>query len=181
MSLKCCSCCAIKPLADFSGNQKRKDDGPRCLNCTHENRPIISSLNDGNAGSSLRCNVCKVRKDPSKFRGQSCKDCSYKKHWREAERANEAARTPAAGACRVRDVQHRYGHLCEIPIQAYNEAGVASSWNDYVTDKDVQAASDAWDARSIAHEIDTQWGDLPEGGAYSDSNYYYGPGEYDYY
>ena len=68
-----------------------------------------------------------------------------------------------------------------IPIQAYYEAGVASSWNDYVTDKDVQAASDAWDARSIAHEIDTQWGDLPEGGAYSDSNYYYGPGDYDYY
>ena len=181
MSLKCCSCCAIKSLTDFSGNQKKKNDGPRCLNCIRENKPINSSLSAGNAGSNLRCNVCRDRKDPSKFSGQSCKDCLNKKHWREARNVNEAARTQSAGACRIRDVQRRYGHMCEIPIQAYREAGVASSWNDYVTDNDVQAASFAWDARSIAHDIDTQWGELPGGGAYSDSNYYYGPGEYDYY
>ena len=45
----------------------------------------------------------------------------------------------------------------------------------------MQAASDAWDARGIAHDIDTQWGSMPGGGAYSDSNHYYGEGEYDYY
>ena len=74
-------------------------------------------------------------------------------------------------------------HLCEIPIQAYlcREAGVSSRLNDYVTEEDVDRASNAWDARSIAHEIDTQWGTMPYGGAYSDSNDYYGPGEYDYY
>jgi hypothetical protein len=90
-------------------------------------------------------------------------------------------RCSSGGACRVKDVKNVYDHLCEIPIQAYREAGVASSWNDYVTERDVEMASSSWDARSIAHEIDTQWGDMPGGGAYSDSNYYFGPGEYDFY
>ncbi len=95
--------------------------------------------------------------------------------------ASKAAHGGAWGKCRVRDVQRLYGHVCEIPLQAYEEAGVAFSWNDMVTAEDVEAASDAWDARSIAHDIDTQWGDMPWGGAYKDSNRYWGPGEYDYY
>ena len=185
MSLKCCACCSIKPLADFSGNQKKKVDGPRCLSCTRSMKPVVTSLKNGSSGSSRRCTSCKTRKDPSHFNINAstgeCKDCSIKRQYREAERANEAARTKSAGACRVKDVKRRYGHLCEIPLEAYCEAGVAYSWNDYVTERDVQAASSAWDARSIAHDIDTQWGDMPGGGAYSDSNYYYGPGEYDYY
>jgi len=41
----------------------------------------------------------------------------------------------------------------------------------------MQAASDAWDARGIAHDIDTQWGSMPGGGAYTESNHYYGEGE----
>ena len=41
----------------------------------------------------------------------------------------------------------------------------------------MQAASDASDARGIAHDIDTQWGSMPGGGAYTDSNHYYGEGE----
>ena len=90
-------------------------------------------------------------------------------------------RTAANGACRVKDVQVRYSHMCEIPLAAYIDAGVASRRNDFVTAQDVEAASNAWDARSVAHDIDTQWGDMPRGGAYSDSNDYYGPGEYDFY
>jgi hypothetical protein len=78
-------------------------------------------------------------------------------------------------------VQKHYGHKCEIPLQAYVDAGVADSSNDWVTEQEVEAASGAWDARSIAHEIDTQWGDMPRGAAYKDSNHYYGPGEYDFY
>ena len=89
--------------------------------------------------------------------------------------------TAANGACRVKDVQVRYSHMCEIPLAAYIEAGVASRRDDFVTAQDVEAASDAWDARSIAHDIDTQCGSMPRGGAYSDSNDYYGPGEYDFY
>jgi hypothetical protein len=50
-----------------------------------------------------------------------------------------------------------------------------------VTEDEMEAASDAWDARSIAHDIDTQWGMMPWGGAYKDSNHYWGPGEYDFY
>lgn len=49
-----------------------------------------------------------------------------------------------------------------------------------VTPEHVQAASDAWDARSILHEIDTQ-GLMPGGGAYKESDLYCGAGEYDFY
>jgi len=73
--------------------------------------------------------------------------------------------------------------VCEIPLQAYREAGVDLPRGNasMVTVEDVNAVSDAWDARSVAHDIDTQWGLIPGGGAYSDSNFYYGSGEYDYY
>jgi len=181
MSLKCCACSTIKALDDFSSSQKRKKDSPRCTDCVSANRPVIVSLTDGPSGSHRRCRSCMCRKDPATFRGSECNDCMRTRLHNEAERANEEARRPSSGACKVKDVQRRYGHLCEIPIQAYREAGVASNWDDYVTERDVQAASDSWDARGIAHDIDTQWGALPNGGAYSDSNYYYGPGEYDYY
>ena len=110
-----------------------------------------------------------------------CNECVSEMAQKRAEAHNESMRTAANGACRVKDVKLKYGHSCEIPIQAYREAGVAWSWNDFVTEKDVEDASNAWDARSVAHEIDTQWGFMPQGGAYSDSNEYYGPGEYDYY
>ena len=82
---------------------------------------------------------------------------------------------------RVRDVPKKFGHAYEIPMQAYIEAGVATSRNDFVTKEDVERASDEWDARGIAHDIDTQWGMIPEGGAYKDSNRYFGPGDYDFY
>eukprot|EP00798_Chlamydomonas_sp_ICE-L_P004369 gene4369-14493_t len=81
----------------------------------------------------------------------------------------------------VKNAQRVCGHLCEIPVAAYAEADVAYSRSDWVTIDDVDRASDAWDARSIAHEIDTQWGDMPCGGAYKDSNIYFGPGDYDFY
>ena len=65
-------------------------------------------------------------------------------------------------------------------------AGVAQSWNDFVTEQDVEAASNTWDAMGIAHDIDTQWGEMPWGGAYSDSDHYWEqvarrvPDEYDF-
>ncbi|KDQ17945.1 hypothetical protein BOTBODRAFT_171644 [Botryobasidium botryosum FD-172 SS1] len=37
------------------------------------------------------------------------------------------------------------------------------------------------EAAGILYDIDTQWGAMPQGGAYKDSNHYYGPGIYDYY
>lgn len=33
----------------------------------------------------------------------------------------------------------------------------------------------------LIRDIDTQWGMIPGGGAYKESNHYYGPGIYDYY
>ena len=167
MSLKCCACTEIKVVDAFSINQKKKESSPRCKDCVAANRDVVTLLvDDGNSGSHLRCSSCKTRKGMEMFEGNSnkCAHCKEKK-----------------SACRVKDVQRQYGHLCKIPLEAYREAGVASSWNDYVTERDVELASSSRDARSIAHGIDTQWGAMPHGGAYSDSNDYYGPGEYDYY
>ena len=91
------------------------------------------------------------------------------------------SKSEKTSGCQVKHVQKQYGHLYEIPLEAYAEADVASNWTDWVSEEDVQRASDSWDARSIAHEIDTQWGSMPWGGAYSDSNEYFGPGMYDFY
>ena len=121
--------------------------------------------------SKLQCPLCEARAERKR----------RSEHLERPKRENEANRTRARGACRVKEVKQRYGHLCEIPLQAYAEAGVAFSWNHFVTDQDVEAASDAWDARSLAHDIDTQWGTMPWGGAYKDSNTYFGPGEYDFF
>ncbi len=110
-----------------------------------------------------------------------CNSCAAVVEANRRRTLNVAMRTAANGACRVKHVQSRYGHAHEIPIEAYREAGVAWKRSDYVTEQDVAAASNAWDARSIAHDIDTQWGSMPGGGAYSDSNSYYGSGAYDYW
>ena len=82
----------------------------------------------------------------------------------------------------IESVAKVHNHVCEIPLNAYVEAGVSLPRGraSMVTREDVDAASDTWDARGILHDIDTQWGLMPGGGAYSDSNFYYGPGEYDF-
>ena len=85
MSLKCCACCSIKPLADFSGNQKKKVDEPRCLRCIRSKKPVVTSLNIGTAGSSRRCTSCNARKDPLDFDSPStneCQDCSKEREIR---------------------------------------------------------------------------------------------------
>jgi len=82
----------------------------------------------------------------------------------------------------IHNVAKVHNHICEIPLNAYDEAGVSLPCRtSMVTMEDVNAASDTWDIRGILHDIDTQWGSMPGGGAYSDSNFYYGPGEYDFY
>jgi hypothetical protein len=83
----------------------------------------------------------------------------------------------------IHSVAKIHNHVCEIPLQAYEDAGVnlPRGRASMVTMEQVDAASDAWDARGILHDIDTQWGLMPQGGAYSDSDVYYGSGEYDFY
>jgi hypothetical protein len=182
MSLQCCACRDVKSLKDFSNSQLRNKEAPRCVQCVQANCPAtLATPQDDSSGR--RCGACKLRLGLDRFKGQEtkCKSCQSKRKWEEEEIVNATQRNPSAGACRVKDVQKEFGHLCEIPMAAYLEAGVASHRKDYVTKRDVQKASNAWDARGAAHEIDTQWGSMPWGGAYSDSNHYYGPGEYDYY
>jgi hypothetical protein len=56
---------------------------------------------------------------------------------------NERHHSASAYACLVKNVFKTYHHVFEIPLQAYIEAGVAHSRNDWVTEQDVQAASNA--------------------------------------
>lgn len=176
MSLQCCACQETLSLSAFSNNQRRKE-APRCLACIAAAHHTVLVCPE----SSSRCCTCKAwlphgaRADPQNSR---CSPCAVKANERESAAQNEAARR--THGCQVKHVKKRFGHLCEISLQAYVDADVASSRNDYVTELDVENASDAWDARSIAHDIDTQWGDMPQGGAYKDSNIYWGPGIYDF-
>lgn len=121
---------------------------------------------------------------PSNFAPKSrttCAECVARKKLEllankatEKRRDEEArkARNPAAGACRVKDVARLYGHVCEIPLHCYRAVGVADCQNDFVSKEDIEQASNQWDAEGIAYEIDTQWGAMPWGGAYSDSMQY---------
>ena len=79
----------------------------------------------------------------------------------------------------LRSVAKTHGHVCEIPFEAYDDAGVDLSrgWTSMVTVWDVEAACAAWNARGILHDIDTQWGLMPVNGVYTSSNYYYGSAE----
>ena len=176
MLFPCCACGVEKSEESFS-NSQRKKDLPRCTDCVASQAP---AQRDVNISSFRRCSIDGWR-PTSEFTGTSTLCDARAKEKRERE-ANQALRhSGLPGACRVKEVKQRYGHVCEIPLEAYLEAGVAQSKNDFVTDQDVMAASNAWDARSIAHDIDTQWGAMPWGGAYKDSNEYWGPGDYDYY
>lgn len=76
-----------------------------------------------------------------------------------------------------------YGRGSHIPLDAYEEAGVDTrrGREALVTPGDVERAEEEWDMRAVLHDIDTQWGMLPEGGAYKESNRYFGPGAYDFY
>jgi len=74
-------------------------------------------------------------------------------------------------------VKKRYGHMCEIPLEAYRESGVAGSPNDFVTANDVWATSTSF---AVAYDVNTQWNIMSYGGDYNDSNQYMRPGCYDF-
>lgn len=76
----------------------------------------------------------------------------------------------------IADVRRVYGHQVEIPLQAYR----ARSWNQKVTPEQVDYASEHFDGMGALHDIDTAFGLLPGGGAYKESNHYYGPGLLDF-
>jgi hypothetical protein len=77
----------------------------------------------------------------------------------------------------VRAVAEVHGHVCEIPLEAY---GPHVRRGSMVTPEDVERASDKWDAMGIAHDIDTQWGSIPHGGAYKESDFFYGDDPFDF-
>ena len=171
MSLECCACEIVKPLEDFSNAQLRKKDAPRCRLCVNCNMPTVIPSPCSDKGDWRRCRNCKLRQSTDRFddkedgKNEYCKACVRERQWKREERTNKMQRRSSyAGACRVQDVQSVYGHSFQIPLAAYQEAGVASSPTDYVTEKDVQRASDALFARGMynyaAHQnyYAFQWG-----------------------
>lgn len=77
----------------------------------------------------------------------------------------------------IEDVALVYGHVCEIPYSCYKCIhAFHGRWRGrrtMVTAQDVQRASDQFDGEGILEDIDTQWGLLPHGGAYKESEQYY--------
>lgn len=64
---------------------------------------------------------------------------------------------------RVADVFRVKRHVCEIPLEAYQRAGVAERRTDYVTDEEIELASNIYDAMCLMDDVDTQWGNMPDG------------------
>ena len=168
MPHRCSSCCAMKEASDFSKTQLSKLNARRCKQCIAAAAVATPPHLPATAGGQ-----------PTEPTVSHTTSSATRRRAGRTQPTHQPASTQG-GLVRVRDVEQHYGHLCEIPLQAYIDAGVASSWSDFVSEDDIEQASNAWDARSICHEIDTQWGDMPQGGAYKDSNYYWGPGEYDF-
>jgi hypothetical protein len=187
--LKCYACLTAKPPSEYSKTQKSKASRPKCKLCIAASMPppltamqLLESrrckggcyrlLHDSNFdGESTTCNRC-VTKNAERLARNA-----VRQREEEFERANNARRNPKSGACRVKDVAKVYGHKCEIPLRCYQAVGVANSRNDFVTAEDVEQASRQWDGEGILYDIDTQWGAMPWGGAYSDSMQYPSDGE----
>jgi hypothetical protein len=187
LQFPCFACLEPQPFSAFSNKQLKKDT-PQCKTCVSSgcDFPQVATVSNAIDVGFTQCSRCKSWKLGETFHGGLCVHCTENKEQRlpeerEVRRNAQELDSRSAGTCRVREVQRRYGYLCEIPLRAYQDAGIAENVSDYVTAQDVDRASDAWDARGIAHDIDTQWGSMPNDGAYSDSNDYYGSGEYDYY
>ncbi|KAF9020090.1 hypothetical protein BDZ89DRAFT_279219 [Hymenopellis radicata] len=69
----------------------------------------------------------------------------------------------------IRDVKTVYGHILDIPLDAYRKAGVRDAHlGSMVTRHQIERASDIWNAQRILDDIDTQWEMIPGGGAHSD-------------
>ena len=189
MSLVPCGGCLLVLSESLFSSTQLKKSTPRCKLCIERHVNVSPEASAFVLSAGFRqCEGDKKLLHFNKFsstQASRCIDCEKKKAgeeaYRLAEEKNARNRTKAAGACQVKDVCRFYGDVCETPLQAYQEAGVAHGWKDWVTKQDVDQASDAFDARGIAHDIETQWGSIPGGGAYKDSNHYYGPGIYDYY
>ena len=77
----------------------------------------------------------------------------------------------------IREVGQAHGHVCEIPSHCYRAADAyIKPWKDantLVTVEHMEMASNQFDGEGLLYDIDTQWGLLPHGGAYEDSEQYY--------
>ena len=78
---------------------------------------------------------------------------------------------------KIKDVAKLHKHVCEIPAHCYEVTGAYRGqwrgWHTFVSKRDIERASDQWDGEGVIEDIDTAFGLLPHGGAYSDSFDYY--------
>lgn len=103
---------------------------------------------------------------------------SGKRHAANAKGSDPARLHPNGKRCvPIREVAEVHGHVCEIPSHCYSAAGAyVKPWkgaNTLVTVEHIERASDQFDGEGLLYDIDTQWGHLPHGGAYGDSEEYY--------
>jgi hypothetical protein len=196
----CSSCGIIKPRADYSKTQLLKGELRRCKECVDRSLTELASVSAAGSSTASDDSVAsrytasrytnpakaaqtrlslfrRTGKLPSLERGglglrftQSLRFRQMQKQLLESYRE--------AGLVRVKDV-HKHFDI-HLPLQAYRAAGVADSWNDFVSKEEAEEAYDTHEAYGLAQDIDTQWGSIPGGGAYSDSNHFHGPGRYDY-
>jgi hypothetical protein len=101
MQRACNSCGVLKDKDAYSKKQLSKGvDLRRCKDC-------VAGSSEGVAGSASATEKSKPTK--------------------HSNAAKAAPHTYKGPRVRVKDVQKHYGHLCEIPLEAYMEAGAASS------------------------------------------------------
>uniref|UniRef100_A0A0G4I287 Uncharacterized protein n=1 Tax=Chromera velia CCMP2878 TaxID=1169474 RepID=A0A0G4I287_9ALVE len=128
--------------SEFSIAQMYKQK-PRCHACVKTKRPSKQPVKI--PPSFKRCSRHKgwvpVERGFQVNKGTSvCDQCIQKREYSGQEMVNAKKRRPEKGACRVRDVSEVYGMPYTIPLETFQQAGVAKTLKDFVTEKDVEAA-----------------------------------------
>lgn len=82
---------------------------------------------------------------------------------------------------KVCDIPQVYKNATDLPAQSWSDAFIAlpQGYDTLITPEEYELASDAYNARDLVYNIDTQWGAVPLDGSYLDSTQWYGPGVYD--
>ncbi|GCA64116.1 hypothetical protein KIPB_013226 [Kipferlia bialata] len=167
-TLECSLCHVPKTRDSYTKTQRSRGGGRVCVECRREAAAAKEAERQRELGRrSFLCCICETDKPYGDF-----DRAAFDKGRLWCVQCVTAVRPPL---CRVRDVEEA------IPLEAYVRVGVAQEEDDLVDPAGVDTAMNMWDNICLIHEIDTQWGSMPGGGAYSCSNYYYGPGEFDYY
>ena len=112
-------------------------DAPRCRTCINREKPAAMDFFNAPIGWR-RCTTHRVWCSGESFGGPGARVCTACLESEEKHRAT-VERKVQLPKFRIRDVQKHFGHRCEIPLQAYMEAGLGVHSRNCLVDKeDVQ-------------------------------------------